>query len=240
MSFYTAAVTASQQQVRMNVHANNIANVNTYGFKAERPSFQSLMYGNLEGIDGAALPRGSGAQMVMAGKDFRDGPVVSSKHSQDYSIQGDGFFALFEPATGEISYTRDGTFSLSQYQRPNQDGELETVYMLADGEGRFVLNRDGGMIEVVDSAADQPVGVFDFINTDGMRSVGANRFVPTEKNGQVRFGTGIAKRSILEGSNTDLANELTKVIEAQRSYSYALKMVQTSDEVETTINTLRG
>lgn len=239
-SFYTAAVGAQQQQQRMNVQANNIANVNTYGFKAEKPSFQSLMRSGLAGIDGATLHRGTGGKMVMASTDFSGGPVAQTGRDQDYAIFGDGFFCLYDPNSGEISYTRDGSFALSQYQRPNQDGEMETVYMLSDGDGRFVLSDRGTTIEVEDESEAQPVGVFDFLNTDGMEHVGGNRFVPVEKNGQVRIGSGLVRNGVLEASNADLGYELSKVIEAQRTYSLALKMVQTSDEVETTVNGLRS
>lgn len=240
LSFYTAAVGAAQQQQRLNVQGNNIANVNTNGYKTQRPSFASLMYGNINGIDGAELPRGTGGRMIMADTDFSAGSTADTGRSQDYAIFGGGYFALLDPSTGEVSYTRDGSFSPSQYQRPDQDGVMETVYMLSDGLGRFVLSSDGGMIEVTDPAAPQDVGVYDFVNTDGMLHVGANRFVPVGKNGQLRFGTGEARQGVLEMSNVDLSTELTKVIEAQRSYSYALKMVQTSDEVENTINGLRS
>ena len=91
-----------------------------------------------------------------------------------------------------------------------------------------------------DPEAEQPVGVFDFVNVDGMLHAGDNRFLPVEKNGQVRVGAGQVRRGALEASNSDLATELGKVIEAQRSYSYVLRMVQTSDEVETTVNGLRA
>lgn len=240
MSFYTAAVGAAQQQQRMNVQANNIANINTTGYKAEKPSFAALMYSTVGGIDGAELPKGTGTRMVMADTDFSSGPIRDTGRSLDYAIFGRGFFALTDPTTGEISYTRDGSFTMSQFQRPNENGEMETVYMLGDGEGRFVLSDEGRTIELSDPNARQSVGVFDFVNTDGMLHVGANRFVPVGKNGQVRYGEGTAQQGVLEASNADLANELTKVIEAQRSYGYALKMVQTSDEIESTINGLRG
>lgn len=239
-SFYTAAVGVGQQQQRINVQANNIANVNTYGYKAKKPSFAALMYGNVQGMDNTQLPRGTGSRMLMADTDFSTGGTTETGRAQDYAVMGEGFFALYDPNSGEISYTRDGSFTLSDYQRPDEDGNLERVTMLSDGLGRFVLGRTGRPIEVSDPAAEQPVGIFDFFSTDGMESMGDNRFVPVEKNGQVRMGTGTLQRGVLEASNADLAEELTKVIEAQRSYSYMLRMVQTSDEVETTINGLRG
>lgn len=238
-SFYTAAVGAAQQQSHLNVRANNIANVNTYGYKAQTASFASLMYGTVAGIGGEALPRGSGARLSMTGVDLRDGAVQNTGRAQDYAILGDGFFALYDPADGEISYTRDGSFTLSQSQSVNADGEQESVLMLSDGEGRFVLDNRGALLTVTDAEGEQPVGVFDFANTDGMVRVGENRFVPAAKNGGVRFGAGTVQRGALETSNVDLAQEITKVIEAQRSFSYALNMVETSDELETTANNLR-
>ena len=84
-----------------------------------------------------------------------------------------------------------------------------------------------------------PVGIFDFVNTNGMLSVSENRFVPIEKNGGLRVGSGKLVQGKLEQSNADLANEISKVIESQRSFTYALKMIQTSDEIETTVNDLR-
>lgn len=253
VSFYTAAVGAAQQQDRLNVQANNISNINTYGYKAQRPSFSALMYRNINGIDNAELPYGVGARMSMAGTDFSGGGIVDTGRKQDYAIIGDGFFGLYDPVTGEVSYTRDGSFTISEFQRQKlaEDGSgeveldeegnpvMETVYMLGDGLGRFVLNTMGSTTEVTDFDAKQPVGVFDFVNTDGMTRMGANRYIPVEKNGQVRFGTGTVEQGKLEGSNADLAEQVTKVIEAQRTFSYNLKMVQTTDELESTVNGLR-
>lgn len=239
LSFFTAVTGAQQQQQRMGVTANNIANVNTYGFKAERPAFATLLSSRLDSIN-EPFPRGGGGQMITAPTDFNTGALVSTYRTQDYAIQGSGFFALYNPADGEISYTRDGSFTLSEFQRPDMAGEMETVWMLSDGNGRFVLSDSGTLVEVQDPSLPQPVGVFDFVNTNGMRHVGGNRFVPVDKNGQVRLGSGEVCSGMLEASNADLANELSKVIESQRSYSLALKMVQTSDEIESTVNGLRS
>ena len=103
-AFYSAAVGAQQQMERMNVQANNIANVNTYGFKAEKPAFEALMYGMVNGIEGEQIPKGSGTRMVSAATDFNQGPIEETGRKQDYAISGDGFFALFDP----VSYTHLG------------------------------------------------------------------------------------------------------------------------------------
>lgn len=245
-SFYIGAVGAHQQQQRMNVQGDNIANVNTYGFKASSGRFESLMYENMQGIDDAQLPAGAGAKLLMTSTNFQPGAVVSTGRAQDYMIDGDGFFALVDLATNEVSFTRNGAFSIAEYQHPtdevDENGQpvLETVFCLSDGQGRFVLNDRGALLEVTDPAAEQPVGVFDYSNYDGMVHLGGTRFLPVDKNGGLSMGAGTLVRGSLELSNVDLAEELTKVIESQRGYQMALRMVQTSDEVETTINGLRS
>lgn len=252
-SFYTASVGASQQQQRLNVHSNNIANVNTNGFKASKPTFSSLMYGNMTGINNQQLPRGTGSRLLMTDLDFTLGPMAATGRLYDYALsESSCFFALSDPQTGEISYTRDGSFALSGYRRPYREGEegfenaqpgdMKSVYMLSDGEGRFVFGQDGLPLEV-DPNDDRPlpIAVYTFDNINGMRQIGNNRFLPADKNGAPQLvETAAPMQGYLEASATDLATELTKVIEAQRSYSYALRMLTTSDEVETTINGLRG
>lgn len=242
-SFYTAAVSAAQQQLRMNVHGNNIANVNTYGFRCKRPTFNALMVGNMDGIN-EDLPKGVGSRMIMAATDFSTKGVTGTDRDLDYAIEGDGFFALFDPASGTYSYSRDGSFTMSERKVnvTNEDGETEqtSIWYLSDGLGRFVLGQDGRPIEVDADHTDEilPVGVFDFINRDGMMHQEENTIIPVEKNGNLRRGDGKLVQGYLELSNTDLANELVKVIETQRSYMYMLRMVRTSDEIASTISSL--
>ena len=243
-SFYTAAVGAWQQQERLNVHGNNIANVNNYGFKAKRPVFSDLMYGYVQGAQQDEMPRGTGAYMVSADTDFHQSGFADTGRALDYAINGDGFFALWDPSSGEYTYTRDGSFTMSQYMLQNGEGELETRWYLSDGLGRFVMGTNGQLIEVdaqdsANMAKMLPVGIFDFVHTNGMLSLSENRFSPIEKNGNLRVGSGKLVQGKLEQSNADLANEISKVIESQRSFTYALKMIQTSDEIETTVNDLR-
>jgi len=240
-SFYTAAVGAWQQQERLNVHGNNIANVNNYGFKAKRPVFSDLMYAYVQGAQQDEMPRGTGTYMVSADTDFHQSGFADTGLSLDYAIEGDGFFALWDPSTGEYTYTRDGSFTKSQYTLQNGEGQMETRWYLSDGMGRFVMGTNGQLVEV-DQANQRetlPIGIFDFVNTNGMLSLSENRFTPIEKNGGLRVGGGKLVQGKLEQSNVDLANEITKVIESQRSFTYALKMIQTSDEIETTVNDLR-
>ena len=245
-SFFIASVGAHQQLKRLTVHGNNIANLNTYGFKAEKSRFASLMYDDLKASDEEMRPYGVGAALWTTDTDFKSGAFTQTLRDQDYAIAGDGFFAIADLNTGAITLTRNGAFVISELMRPtgevDENGQdiTERIYYLSDNEGRFVLSETGGMIEVEDEHKAQPVGVFDYMNYDGMEHVGDTMFRAVDKNGGIRLSDGEARQGFLEMSNADLAEEMTKVIESQRAYGMALKMVQTSDEIETTINGLRG
>lgn len=167
-AFYSAAVGAQQQMQKMNVQANNIANVNTCGFKAEKPAFQALMYGMVNGIGGDQLPKGSGTRMVSTATDFSQAPVEETGRKQDYAIAGDGFFALFDPSKNEISFTRDGSFAAAGFQEQDEEGEWHEVYYLTDGAGRQVLNSSGYPIQMENFEEEQPVGVFIVQYQDGL------------------------------------------------------------------------
>lgn len=234
-SFYAAAVAASQQQLRLNVHANNLANVNTVGFKGKAPSFADLLYRDMTGPEDAQLHRGAGSRMIQATTEFAEGPLRATGGEQDYAIAGRGFFAIEDGQTGEVFYTRAGNFHLGSVQENGQ-----APFYLCDAGGRFVLDQNRQRIPVQDATAECPVGVFDFANTDGMLHAGSNLLVPVDKNGPALAGEGLVRHGMLEQSNTDVGKQFGKVIEAQRSFSYALKMVQTADEVESTLNALRG
>ncbi|MCM1441438.1 MAG: flagellar hook-basal body protein [Roseburia sp.] len=244
-SFYIGAIGAQQQLLRLNIHGDNIANLNTFGFKADRSDFTALMYQNHRGID-EELPMGVGTRLLMTSTNFAQGPVVDNGRSLDYMIEGDGFFALVELSTGQVTYTRNGAFMMSELERPtgevDQNGQpvMEKIFCLGDGEGRFVLSETGGLIEVTDPKERLPIGIFDYINYNGMTQLDDTRYLPIDKNGGLAYGSGTLHQGVLEGSNADLAEEYTKVIESQRAYGMALKMVQTSDEIESTINNLRS
>ena len=248
-SFYIGAVGAQMQQRRMNIIGDNIANLNTYGFKADRSDFLALIYQDHRGaVEGelTELPMGVGTRLLMTSTNFTQGPVVDNQRTLDYMIEGDGFFALVDLATGEVSYTRNGAFVMSELERDtgevDENGQpvMNKVFCLGDNEGRFVLSDVGGLIEVTDPSEKLPIGIFDYANYNGMQQLSDTRYMPIDKTGGLWYGTGNLIQGVLEGSNADLAEEYTKVIESQRAYGMALKMVQTSDEIEATINGLRN
>ena len=255
LSFYTAAVGAQMQQDRLNVHGDNIANVNNYAFRARIPSFSALMTGPVRGID-KDLPRGVGSRLEDSELDMRTMAVKDTGRALDFAIDGRGFFALRDLETNELAFTRDGSFVMARIDSAQQDaGALESedtvIWRLMDGNGRYVLGSDGSTIDVPVAASskapdwdrvvvnDFDVGIFDFINYNGMQSNSENRLIQVEKNGQITRGSGSLMNGCLELSNVDLGNEISKVIESQRSFQYMLRMVSTSDEITQTVNDLR-
>lgn len=244
-SFYTSAVGARQQMMNLNVNANNMANVNTYGYKAQVSRFASLFHQRVDTISGGNDSNGVGAAMLMTSTDHAQGAPLHTGRFQDYCIDGNGYFALVDLATNQVTFTRNGAFTVAPFERATEEVDengipvMETVMALTDGGGRFVLGRDGDLIIVTDPMAKQEIGVFDFGNYDGMEHQEGTEFLPVDKNGNLYYGTGELMQGYLEGSNVDFAENMTKLIEAQRAYSMSLKMLQTSDEIENTINNLR-
>lgn len=253
---------AHQQLRHLNIQGDNIANVNTQAYKANKARFIKLMYQKDSRTAGAPQDKGVGTRVLMTDNDFHQGPAEATGRNLDYMLEGRGFFAVKDLATGEISYTRNGAFKMAQLE---EGGD----WYLSDGLGKMVLDQNEEQIRLVTAntrglqvddegyylqeegsdekiryydPADQslPIGIFEFKNYDGMTNLSGTYFQPVEKNGDPEQGNARLICGYLEGGNMDLAEALTKVIEAQRAYGLALKVVQTSDEIETTINGLRN
>ncbi len=246
LSFYIGATAAHQQEKRLNIQGNNIANVNTYGFKAEKGFFTQMLYESIPATEKPEVPMGLGGRLLMSSTDLGDGGIAATGMLYDFMIEGNGFFGVMDLERNEVILTRNGAFKPAQLLGPvdqlDQYGEAvspDRMY-LSDGMGRFVMSQAGTLIRVSNQNEELPVGVFDFDNRQGMRHMDGTYFIPPEEVEALGQGNGNLKRGALETSNVDLAEEITKVIESQRAYSMALKMVMTSDEVETTINSLRG
>ncbi len=232
--FYNATLGASEQMKRLEVQGNNIANVNTHGFKEEVVAFSELIYRDLEGVDGNNLPKGSAAIIMSTHIDFSQGAIESTGRMLDYAINGDGFFAVEDNISGETLYTRDGSFVLSQEDGP--DGQLS---YLTDGNGKYILDENLERIIVTNASEVQPVGVFKVQYKEGLLHVNQSTFTATEQAGIIEpLENANVLTGFLESSGTELATEIGKVIETQRLYTYALRMVTTSDEIESTINNL--
>lgn len=232
-SFYTAARGALEQQKRMDIVANNLANTNNYGYKTKNAGFLDLMYYNMHNIHGDDIPMkaGTGTVVEKTDTDFNPSGYVTTNGAYDYAITGKGFFMMRNPENGEITYTRNGRFSLSQHGN---------AFYLVNDTGNYVLDRNQNPITVTNGGLNSTIGVYGFNILDGMLSVGDNEFAPTAKNGNPFLVEGAELVDhALESSGVNVADEITRIIESQRAYSYALRMVQTSDEIVNTINTLR-
>lgn len=233
-SFYTATRGAMTHQERLNVIANNMANINTSGYKAQSSVFMDLLYYNMRAAEGqqTRLKSGTGVMQQRTNTDFAPSGLSSTGLPLDYAIAGEGFFMVRDPATNEVSYTRNGHFSVSV--------RANGMYLITDN-GKLVLDANRNPISVENGKAAVKPAVFTFVNTNGMLATGDNEFTPVPKNGNpILTVNANVKEGYLEMSNVDLAEELSKTMQASKAYAYALKMVQTSDEVEQTINSLRG
>lgn len=254
-SFYTGALGAGGQQANFNVISNNFANVNTVGFKSQYSVFSDLVYTEVRNSDEESQAKtGSGTKLDYTKTNMANMPYKTTNLENDYAIEGEGFFMLKDPVTEDITYTRDGRFQMSR---------LDDTYYLVNADGKRVLNMDQEEITYEVKPATYPdsedetedeeeeeleegehdpraIGVYTFSRRDGIQSIGNNEFTVTEKNGEpILLEKAKVIQGALEESGTDLALEMTRMMESQRAYSYALKMVQTSDEIEATINTLR-
>lgn len=237
ISFYNATVGAQQQQKRLDVISNNISNINTNGFKSQKSKFVDMLYSNIHAApdEETDLTVGSSARIDKTDVDFRQGMTAASEGQFDFAIKGDGFFAVYDFDKKEIFYTRDGDFYLGDF------GDNNTFYLLTQ-HGEFVLDANGEAIQVDTDNPDQDfnIGVYDFNNYQGMLTVGNNLFSPVAKNGNPFLNEKAeVLKGYLEKTNGNLADEMTDVILAQRTYQAQLRMISTSDEIEQSINNLR-
>jgi flagellar basal-body rod protein FlgG len=245
MSFWTGAVGAGTMQKHLDVVSNNLANINTNGYKAKDGSFQELVKYNLHAPEDeeSDLRTGSGARIVSTHTDFTTSAFTDTNRNLDFAINGDNrFFGLQDPTTGRLTFTRDGRFHAGQMGEGN--------FYLMNESNQLVLNSNGQPIPMdtnaageADLADGQKVGVFTVTYPSRLLSAGDNAFAiqdgDNENTVSLDPDTKLT-RGALETSGTDMAKEMTKVIETERAMQMNLRMVSTSDEVMQTINQLRG
>ena len=239
------------QQTRMAVTSNNLANVNTTGFKRSRAVFEDLLYQN-NGQAGAqssedtqlnsGLMVGTGVRVVATEKIFNQGNVVQTGNSLDMAIQGRGFFQILTP-DGALGYTRDGTFQV------NADGEMVTAkgYVLQPGitipeDAMSITISNDGIVSVLQPGNPTPAEVgtiqlADFVNPAGLQPVGQNLFLETGSSGSPQTGTpgvdgvGTLSQGSLETSNVNTVEELVNMIETQRAYEMNSKAIATAEQM---------
>ena len=259
-SLYTTATGMKAQQTMVDMIANNIANVNTSGFKKSQASFEDLFYVTLQspglarGANSTAVPIGtqigSGTRLNGTTKVFTTGTLEITDRNLDIAIDGEGFFAVTLP-DGSTGYTRDGGF------------QINAVGKLVSGTGNTLLPEITVPNDVLEISIDPtgrvsgrtasspdtatPFGqitIHRFINPSGMLAVGSNVLRPTEASGQPitnvpgSTGLGTLKQGFIERSNVQIVNELVNLIVAQRAYEVNSRAIQASDQMLSTATNL--
>lgn len=240
VGYHTAASGVMSYQCAMDITANNLANVNTYGFKASRPSFADLIY-TKRNTSNEEVQFGHGVRVDKTDLMFEQSQVRSTGRQLDFAALNEGFFAV-ETVTGDVRYTKDGAFYLSHME--------DDTYQLCDSEGGFVLDYEGNRITVpffedtsdIDFATlTNMIGTYKFENPYGLDQVGSNYYEANLSSGEaVADETILKKPGYLEASSTNVANEMSKVIEYQRAFQLNINMVKTHHELENLVNNLRN
>ena len=138
-SFFIGAVGAHQQLKRLNIHGNNVANLNTYGFKAEKGRFTALMQNHTQAVENQDMPYGVGSALWHTDTDFSVGPPVATNRPQDYMIDGSGFFAVVDLNTNNVTLTRNGSFYMSSLQRDSGEVDEETGEKVSDSINLYIM-----------------------------------------------------------------------------------------------------
>ncbi|MCB1183361.1 flagellar basal-body rod protein FlgG [bacterium] len=256
----TAASGMKAQQMNIDTIANNLANVNTTGYKKSHPEFQDLLYekvlpGGQVDAEGRAAPTrvevGHGVKLVATNKNFSQGTVVQTGNALDLMIEGDGFFQVRMP-DGTIKYTRDGSFKLDADRSvvTSAGYRLEPEVTVPEDAIELSVSRDGIIAVMVagDDANIQEIGQLElarFPNAAGLTSRGGNIFGESPASGAPLLGTpglegmGETTSGFLEMSNVETVDELVNMISAQRAYELNSKTIAMADEMLQTVNSLK-
>ena len=258
-SLWTSATGMQAQELNIDVISNNLANVNTSGFKKSRAEFQDLLYESLRPAGAASsadttiptgVQLGHGARPSAVQKMFSQGDFQNTDNELDWAIEGDGFFQIELP-DGDTSYSRCGEFKLDADGRiVNADGFLLVPQLTVPTDTVSITVGMDGTVSVIE--ADDPIpreiGTIQlarFVNPAGLRSLGKNLFVPTLGSGDEIIGTpgqdgfGTIAQGFLERSNVSVVDEMVNMITAQRAYETNSKVIQTADDMLQMANNLK-
>ena len=258
-SLWTAASGMHTQSQNINVIANNLANVNTTGFKKSRPDFQDLMYQTVQNpgspsTNAAQIPAGiqfgMGARLAAVSKQFTPGDFQNTGGALDVAIEGDGFFQIQLP-DGNTAYSRSGAFKMDSNGRvvtPEGYPMLPEV-VIPNNSTKITIGTDGTISAVqAGQTAPSTVGniqLANFTNPTGLSSMGRNLYLQTDAAGNATTGTpgqdglGTMAQGFLEMSNVNVAEEMVNMIIGQRAYEANSKAITTSDEMLQLANNLK-
>lgn len=266
-SLWTAASGMNAQQINVDTIANNLANINTVGYKAESAEFKSLLYQSLQSksttSNGENKPVGAqvglGVRNSSISSDFSQGSFLQSESNTDFAINGNGFFAV-SGVNGETAYTRNGNFNISQ----GTDGLTLCTsegYPVLDSTGapivfdskmkaaNITVDEDGNFCYPDASNNSTPIGIslglFQFSNPTGLTKTSSSLYVESDASGvainEADGGVNASKikEKYLEGSNVQVAIEMVNLITAQRAYELNSKAINASDEMLQQANNLK-
>ena len=250
-AMHVAKTGLNSQQVKMQVIANNLANVNTTGFKSDRANFESLLYQILRGAGEntsentsltSGLSVGTGTRLLNTNKLFTQGSLIDTGNSLDMSVEGDGFFQVLMP-DGRIGYTRSGAFSrnaegvvttASGYPlQPEIQIPADATSINVSSDGIVTVQMPGG----VDAEEVGQITLADFPNKQGLQPNGESMLIETQASGApiianpFQEGMGRLVQGALESSNVNVVQQLVDMIETQRAYEVSSKTITSVDEM---------
>src|SRR5471030_797628 len=257
LSLYSAATGMEAQQLNLNNIANNLANVNTVGFKRSKIEFQDLLYqkprnAGSENGGGNLVPTGievgNGSRVAATSKDFTQGQLTNTGAQLDLAVQGDGFFEVQRP-DGTTGYTRDGSFKLNATgQVVTTDGlpVLSGFQNVPAGTTNISISQTG-QVTYQTSAGNTTfqLTLARFANPSGLNSLGGNLYSENAASGPAETGQpgaqgfGSVMQGYTETSNVNIVEEMVNLIVAQRAYEVNSKAIQASDEMLQNINQLK-
>lgn len=248
-SLNTAATGMAAQQRKLDVTSNNIANVNTTGFKRSRVEFEELLYqqkeaagDTSEGGSPTGVEVGTGVRTAATQKNFSQGSMQQTENPLDMAIDGQGFFQVRQQ-NGDIAYTRDGAFKMNSEGRlVNSEGhELEPPITIPRDATSINIAEDGRVtVNVKGQKSEIEVGqieIAQFTNPGGLKSQGGNLFTPSEATGPARVSipgqnsAGTISQGFLEEGNVKVTEEMINMIASQRSYELNSKVIRTADQM---------
>jgi flagellar basal-body rod protein FlgG len=250
-ALWAAKTGLDAQQTRMTVTSNNLANVNTNGYKKGRAVFEDLLYQNVRQVGAATsqdtqlpsgLHLGTGVRVVATEKMYTQGNLTQTGNAFDVAVNGRGFFQVLLP-DGTLGYTRDGSFHVSaQGELVTSSGyAVQPGINIPDGAQSVTIGADGVVsVQMPGQAAPTQVGslqLVDFINPAGLQPRGENLLLESAASGPAQSGTpglnglGLIVQGSVESSNVNVVEELVNMIETQRAYEMNSKAIATTDQM---------
>ena len=247
-SMWVAKTGLDAQQTRMNVISNNLANVNTTGFKRDRAVFEDMLYQNVKQAGGqtdansqapTGMMLGTGVRIVATEKLHTQGNMITTQNSLDLAIAGDGYFQIAK-GDGSLAYTRDGGFKISATgQMVTSSGALlQPAITIPNTASSVTIGRDGTVSIELAAGGSQVLGqiqIARFVNPSGLQSLGQNLMKDTPASGAPQVlapgvaGAGSLMQGTLEASNVNVVEEMVNMIETQRAYEINSKAISAVD-----------